>query len=170
MAKRLRTRLRQARVTVERDLGHSLSAIVLLPAVGGPAPCGAQLPLAPQPPILGVRAHSYSPGDFVPPAAVPLDSENEAAHAILTLATPPAARAPALSRSPCQHLGARGAGRRLVFSRCPSERPPKRPRSDDAEAAAIAQAPPFYRPLNLSQIASLPQRALAKPRLKRYAS
>ncbi|KAJ2802666.1 hypothetical protein H4R20_003196, partial [Coemansia guatemalensis] len=156
MAKRLRTRLRQARVAIERDLGHSLTAIVPQSAAASRAPVRRSS-------ALDTRAHSYSLGDFpalasepaspsgssgggssstratalqrhwsalplsaarhsVQPQAQarssamphpprpaglprtpqlhPQDSENEIAHTILMLATPPAARAPSLSESP----------------------------------------------------------------------
>ncbi|KAJ2452498.1 hypothetical protein EV183_002871 [Coemansia sp. RSA 2336] len=159
MASKLRFRLRRARMTIERDLGHSLTTIA-------PAPARSRRSLA------ATRAHSYSQGDFplsasrpvgpscragaaallrhqsaassvaaassaaraplglpssppvLPstPLLQPQDSENEIAHTILMLATPPAPRPPSLSESPCQRLSCSStqdphARRRLSFSR-----------------------------------------------------
>ncbi|KAI8322438.1 hypothetical protein GQ54DRAFT_147416 [Martensiomyces pterosporus] len=255
MAMRLRTRLRKARVAIERDIGHSLSAIV------PPAdPKSHSTPSSPavhfgtlhsplrhhsghQPQMLSGRASSYSgeelsalvstaamangtlaseavalngsmpmalrrqrsalPATFLqstlPPSEAtthqhPLDipssppvvapstpqvdsSEDEIAHTILMLATPPAARPPSLSESPCQrpmrvHEAGAGTSRRLSFSRCLEEQPAKRPRQADvrAQRAASAQEPVQFSTPNLSQIAALPQRALNAPRSTRHAS
>ncbi|KAJ2242888.1 hypothetical protein GGI13_006797 [Coemansia sp. RSA 455] len=75
MAKRLRTRLRQARVTVERDLGHSLTAIAPPPE----QPCHAFVRSTSRPlhesarsRMLSTRAHSYSHGDFLSPHSEPV--------------------------------------------------------------------------------------------------
>ncbi|KAJ2079540.1 hypothetical protein H4R24_003709 [Coemansia sp. RSA 988] len=220
MAKRLHTRLRQARVAIERDLGHSLTAIVPQPAAVTRAPARRSS-------ALGGRAHSYSLGDFptlasepaspggrsgtratalqrhwsalplsaarhsvqpqtqaqpiaIPrlprlpgsprtPQLQPQDSENEIAHTILMLSTPPAARAASLSESPCQRplrIGGQGTAksRRLSFSRCNSsaERPAKRLRGTEpvqSEGMHMCLDTP-----NLSQVAALSSRPTAATR------
>ncbi|KAJ2742865.1 hypothetical protein GGI20_004168 [Coemansia sp. BCRC 34301] len=103
------------------------------------------------------------------PRMRPLDNDNEVAQTILMLATPPTARAPSLPTM-C-------TGRRLSFSRCQAQRPPKRPRHGDAEEEAppALAAQTHVQPLtrfctpNLSEIVALPQCALALSRLKRHA-
>ncbi|KAJ2611721.1 hypothetical protein H4S08_003023 [Coemansia sp. RSA 1365] len=220
MAKRLRTRLRQARVAIERDLGHSLTAIVPQSTTASRAPTRGSS-------ALGTRAHSYSLGDFpalagepaspsdsgftratalqrhwsalplsaarhnvqtqtkarvtamprqlMPPGSPhtpqlqPQDSENEIAHTILMLATPPAARAPSLSESPCHRplrIGGQGTtkSRRLSFSRCNSsvERPDKRMRGKEQPQSAGVGGD-LGTP-NLSQVAALSPHPIASTR------
>ncbi|KAJ2823709.1 hypothetical protein FBU31_004198 [Coemansia sp. 'formosensis'] len=227
MVKRLRTRLRQARVTVERDLGYSLTSIVNPP-----------LHLSTRSHMLSARAHSYLHGDFMPlhsasvsvgaralpstaassslgtrskpavlqhyqsatdiavapqqqvllhlpsspsvprtPLTQPLDNDNDIARTILMLATPPS-----LLRSPCQQptqIGRPAAhtSRRLSFSRCQAERPNKRSRlSDNGESSLHPAAQVQEQVLatgslspNLSRIAALSRRTMARPRPKRHA-
>ncbi|KAJ2745792.1 hypothetical protein GGI19_006471 [Coemansia pectinata] len=107
------------------------------------------------------------------PLMQPLDSDNEVARTILMLATPPAARAPSLPGSSCQQptrIGRPAArtGRRLSFSRCQAERPPKRSRYSDneesppdpaAQTQDQASATNHLTP-NLSRIAALSQHTL----------
>ncbi|KAJ1665896.1 hypothetical protein IW140_002822 [Coemansia sp. RSA 1813] len=217
MARRLRTRLRLARAAIEREIGHSMTAIVPHTTHGSPRP---NIALEPYSPLhrrhrsgisllrsLTTRAHSYSHGDFpalhaessvdcprplndmpalgnsstsrlhrhqsarpantahsnasavrsrqpgatstamhpldIPssppdalrtPKMLPLDYENEAAHTILMLATPPAARAPSLSESPCNRTAVlhcdrsttQNPNRRLSFTKCAPSHSPNR--------------------------------------------
>ncbi|KAJ2313528.1 hypothetical protein H4R23_001173 [Coemansia sp. Cherry 401B] len=188
MASRLRTRLRRARSEIERDLGHSLTAIVPQPA----SPRSRRR----QPLALGMRAHSYSHGDFpsepgpgapplqrrrsaapsapaldlpssppvlpATPQLQPQDSENEIARTILMLATPPAARAPSLSESPCQRSARTGNSatqprRRLSFSRHRGSERSGRRGSPYARPSETPPPPTTFDTPNLSQIAALAQ-------------
>ncbi|KAJ2662843.1 hypothetical protein IW148_002757 [Coemansia sp. RSA 1199] len=106
------------------------------------------------------------------PQLQPQDTENEVAHTILMLATPPAARASSLSESPCQRparIGALSAQprRRLSFSRHLSD---DRPGGRASPYARPSVSPPtaFATP-NLSQIAALTQPSAATARRKRLA-
>ncbi|KAJ2026117.1 hypothetical protein IWW57_003144 [Coemansia sp. S610] len=69
MANRLRTRLRQARAIVERNLGHSLTAIVPTSERPGHVLLHSTpraLRQSARSRMLSARAHSYSYGDFMP--------------------------------------------------------------------------------------------------------
>ncbi|KAJ2552722.1 hypothetical protein EV175_003205 [Coemansia sp. RSA 1933] len=213
MAKRLRTRLRLARVAIEREIGHPIATVV--PHASQQSPQRNAAPLLRS---LAARAHSYSHGDFPalyrdpapalesassssllryqsalpaataqsasalrsrqpgtaptamlpldipssPPDAPrtprmrPLDYESEAAHTILMLATPPAARAPPpLSVSPCRQASIRRyhspttqlPNRRLSFTKCaPPLDSPRRSRQSEQTSIGHSGPP------NLSQL------------------
>ncbi|KAJ2398689.1 hypothetical protein GGI23_003093 [Coemansia sp. RSA 2559] len=223
MASRLRTRLRMARATIERELGHPMTTFAPQAAHGSPLQSrysplhrrhrnGVSILRG-----LTARAHSYSHGDFpalhrrdlasgysrlsdnapvlgssststllrhqsalspatahsasamrscrpgttptavfpleIPssppddvlhtPQMLPLDYENEAAHTILMLATPPAVRAPPISASP--PCTVQKPNRRLSFSKCapslsPSSRPTRaRPTEKNVDDSSLSQ-------------------------------
>ncbi|KAJ1903927.1 hypothetical protein LPJ81_002800 [Coemansia sp. IMI 209127] len=234
MASRLRTRLRMARATIERELGHPMTAIAPQAAHGSPRQSLLYSPLHRRRRNgvsllrgLTARAHSYSHGDFpalhrdptsgcprlldnapalgsssastllrhqsaqspatahsasamrsrrlgttpttvrpldIPssppddalhtPQMLPLDYENEAAHTILMLATPPAVRAPPISASP--PCTVQKPNRRLSFSKCaPSLSPSSRPTRTRPTEQSVDDTSPSRTTTHASQLSSL---------------
>ncbi|KAJ2659990.1 hypothetical protein IWW48_003153 [Coemansia sp. RSA 1200] len=230
MAARLRTRLRLARAAVEREIGHSMAAVVshtsedVSSVVPRRAPPSQRQKHAP---VLCLRQYrcqlsgstprkgsasgrsrllnsvsalegsnrfsaststatatstsmytstavhpldipSSPPDALRTPTMRPLDYESEAAHTILMLATPPAARAPSPSASPCHRTPVllcrrsrpRNPNRRLSFTECMPSLSPGRQRHaplsvshlNPQDSSSLRSAMPSDCFLNLSQI------------------
>ncbi|KAJ2489504.1 hypothetical protein GGI11_009260 [Coemansia sp. RSA 2049] len=229
MAARLRTRLRLARAAVEREIGHSMAAVVSHTSDDAPSAVPCRAPLSQRQkhaPVLCLRQHrcqlsgptprkgsasgrprlldnvsalegsnrlsasaatatskatatpismytstavhpldipSSPPDALRTPTMRPLDYESEAAHTILMLATPPAARAPSPSASPmllCRRSRPRNPNRRLSFTECMPSLSPNRQRHaplsashpNPQDSSSLRSAIPSDCFLNLSQI------------------
>ncbi|KAI9473160.1 hypothetical protein LPJ78_003604 [Coemansia sp. RSA 989] len=134
MASKLRFRLRRARMSIERDLGHSLTTI---------SPARSRRSLA------ATRAHSYSQGDFPSSANRPVGPSRRARAAALLRhqsAAPSVAAASSAPRAPLELLPSSPP----VLPRTPLLQP-QDSEKEIAHTILMLATPPAPRPSSLSE-------------------